>query len=89
MASKRYNVERRSFRGRSHKLNGALISEIKDSPEGKPGTVYTLTIEFIGGLLEGLTHVSETTTYFKPGSKVLKPVAGSPYKVVSCVEVAS
>lgn len=47
---------------------------------------YTLTIRFIGGILEGLTHTNAKSCYMKPGTKILKPIGGSPYVVVSCTK---
>ena len=50
---------------------------------------YRVTKLFIGGILEGLSRVEETSVAFKVGDVISKPCGGtSPYKVVS-VEVLS
>lgn len=38
---------------------------------------------FIGGILEGLTYEEVTTVKFELGEEVKKPVAGSPYRIIS------
>lgn len=52
---------------------------------------YEVTREFIGGLLVGLTHTGTQrhSEGFQPkeGTEVLKPVGGSPYRIVSVKEV--
>lgn len=53
---------------------------------GQMRETYTLTIRFIGGILEGLTHTNAKSCYMKPGTKILKPIGGSPYVVVSCTK---
>ena len=50
---------------------------------------YEITIEFIGGILEGMTHVSTMRCEIPPtvGRVVKKPIGGSPYKIVSVVQI--
>jgi len=50
-------------------------------------TTYTVTVEFTGGLLKGLTHTTTQSWPRRVGQVVAKPIGGSPYVVVSCVEV--
>lgn len=49
--------------------------------------MYEVTREFIGGILNGLTH-TETVSY-KPtlGFVCHKPIGGSPYRIISVVKV--
>lgn len=50
---------------------------------------FQVTIRFIGGNLEGLTHTSTYATRNPPaiGTRILKPVAGSPYEVIAYTPV--
>ena len=48
---------------------------------------YSLTIQFIGGILEGLTHTSKTNVRFDVGWVCEKPIGRSPYKVIDCSEI--
>lgn len=50
--------------------------------------MYSLTILFTGGTLEGLTHTSEVRDYRAPGTRVPRPYAGSPYVIVSCDRIS-
>jgi len=48
---------------------------------------YRVTREFIGGGLKGLLHSEITTVRFPEGWVCEKPVGGSPYRIVECVEI--
>ena len=48
---------------------------------------YRVTREFIGGNLKGLQHSEITTVRFPEGWVCEKPVEGSPYRIVECVEI--
>ena len=48
---------------------------------------YEVVVKFTGGLLVGLTHTTVQSWPRKVGQVVAKPIGGSPYVVVSCVEV--
>lgn len=54
---------------------------------------YEVTREFIGGILEGLTHTSvqrhSEGLQPKEGAEVANPIGGSPYRVLSVKEVAN
>jgi hypothetical protein len=45
---------------------------------------YLVTKKFLGGLLDGFQKSEITSVEMKVGLVVMNPVAGSPYKVVSC-----
>lgn len=53
---------------------------------GRPD-MFKLTRKFIGDTLEGLTHEEVTPIFVSPGTRIEKPVAGSPYEVISCEPV--
>jgi hypothetical protein len=46
--------------------------------------MFKLVRQFTGGLLDGLSHTEVVNFQVKPGTKVLQPIGGSPYIVVSC-----
>lgn len=48
---------------------------------------YEVTREFIGGILEGLTHTELTSVRFDIGFTCQNPVGGSPYTIIACKEV--
>lgn len=48
---------------------------------------YRVTREFIGGELNGLKHSEITTVRFPEGWVCEKPIGGSSYRIVECVEV--
>ncbi len=48
---------------------------------------FRVVREFIGGILEGLRHEGISEVEFKVGQEVLKPVGGSPYRIVSVEEI--
>lgn len=51
-------------------------------------TRYMVTRRFTGGILEGLTHAGETRHAAKVGTRVDKPVGGSPYVITECIRIA-
>ena len=48
---------------------------------------FRVVREFIGGILEGLSHEEVTSVEFKIGQEILHPIGGSPYRIVSVQEV--
>ena len=48
---------------------------------------YRTVRKFTEGTLKGLTHETTHSFYSKPGTRVDKPIGGSPYVIVSCEEV--
>ena len=48
---------------------------------------YQITKKFIGGVLEGLTITEQTSVLWKVGTRVEKPVAGSPYIIIEVKEI--
>lgn len=49
---------------------------------------YMVTRRFTGGTLAGLTHTGETRHAAKVGTRVDKPVGGSPYVITECIRIA-
>jgi hypothetical protein len=58
-----------------------IMNSIESDPD--PGK-FQVTKKFLGGLLDGFQKSEITSVEMKVGLVVLNPVAGSPYKVVSC-----
>ena len=49
---------------------------------------YMVTRRFTGGILAGLTHTGETRHAAQVGTRVDKPVGGSPYVITECVRIS-
>ena len=49
---------------------------------------YMVTRRFTGGILAGLTHTGETRHAAQVGTRVDKPIGGSPYVITECVRIS-
>jgi len=48
---------------------------------------FRVTKLFIGGILDGLTYTFTDTREWEVGWVCEKPIGGSPYRIVECVEL--
>jgi hypothetical protein len=48
---------------------------------------YMVTRRFTGGILAGLTHTGETRHAAEVGTRVDKPIGGSPYVITECTQI--
>ena len=49
---------------------------------------YMVTRRFTGGILAGLTHTEETRHAAHVGTRVDKPIGGSPYVIMECIRIS-
>lgn len=49
---------------------------------------YMVTRRFTGGILAGLTHTGETRHAVNVGTRVDRPVGGSPYVITECIRIS-
>jgi len=47
--------------------------------------MYTVTKLFLGGILDGLTYTFKTDIVYTVGWECLKPIGGSPYRIISVI----
>jgi hypothetical protein len=76
-------------RGHRYLVMSPRTNPIKRKRKEKNPQHYEVTREFIGGTLKGLTHTEITPVKFRVGQVVRKPVAGSPYKIISVKPIGS
>ena len=50
--------------------------------------MFQVTKLFIGGLLDGLTYTFVTSVRFEVGQEVLKPIGGSPYRIIAVERIS-
>ena len=68
---------------REHGPNGEKCRTLDYCPDFEIEE-FLVTKKFYSGCFEGLTTMVKTTVEMKVGLIVMNPVAGSPYKVISC-----
>jgi len=49
---------------------------------------YKVTRQFIGGILNGLTHTEITGAKFEIGFVCWEPIGGSPYRIIAVEQIS-